>query len=171
MRRVMLCFTLGALWLPALADIRFRNLEDPDAPAWQEQEAQLPSFPKEENLLEFYVSAATSNRFFVDGETLSPGIDGAVRYVLVVRTAGGATNITYEGLRCQTLEHRLYATGRVEGTWIPSRTGAWKPVSNPAMNRHHAALSRDYLCPSRLPIATAEEGRDALRRGGHPNAK
>ena len=38
------------------------------------------------------------------------------------------------------------------------------------MNRHHAALSRDYFCPGGVPIFKADEGRDALRRGKHPQA-
>lgn len=155
----------------AAAEIRFRNLEDPDEPQWQEQETALPDYPKDGDLLEFYVSAATTNRFFIDGATLNPGADGVVRYSLVVRTAGGATNVSFEGLRCATLENRLYATGRRDGTWARARSSEWKRIANLPANRQHAALTRDYLCPSGVPIRTAEEGRDALRRGGHPDAK
>lgn len=172
MRRILLVALLAAVAIPAAAvEFRFRNLEDPDEPQWQEQEAPLPAFPKDEDLIEFYVSATATNRFFVDGATLNPGADGVVRYTLVVRTAGGATNITNEGLRCATLEYRLYATGRRDGTWVAARSSAWKAIANSVTNRQQAALSRDYLCPSRVSIFTAEEGRDALRRGGHPNAK
>jgi len=172
MRRVSALVMLAALAAPAAAlEVRFREWEDPDEPKWQELEAPFPAFPKDDDLIEFYVSATTTNRFFVDGATLSPGADGVVRYALVVRTAGGATNVTYEGLRCATLEYRLYATGRRDGTWVQARKGDWKELANSVTNRQQAALSRDYLCPSRLPILTAEEGRDALRRGGHPNAK
>lgn len=171
MSRLLLFAVLVAVAIPAAAEIRFRNWEDPDEPKWQEQAAPLPAFPKDEDLLEFYVSATTANRFFLDGATLSPGADGVVRYTLVVRTAGGATNVSHEGLRCQTLEYRLYATGRRDGTWVAARNSQWKDVSNAMTNRQQAALSRDYLCPSRIPIVTADEGRDALRRGGHPNAK
>lgn len=155
----------------ASAEIRFRNWEDPDEPTWQEEESALPAFPRDGDLLEFYVSAATTNRFFIDGASLNPGADGVVRYVLVVRAAGGATNVSFEGLRCATLEYRLYATGRGDGRWAKARSSEWKLMANLPANRQHAALSRDYLCPSRLPIQSAEEGRDALRRGGHPNAK
>lgn len=171
MSRLLLFAVLAVAAVPAVAEIRFRNWEDPDEPKWQEQEASLPAFPKDEDLIEFYVSATTTNRFFVDGATLNPGADGVVRYTLVVRTAGGATNVSYEGLRCQTLEYRLYATGRRDGMWVTARSSDWKAIANSPANRQHAALSRDYLCPSRVPIFTADEGRDALRRGGHPNAK
>lgn len=172
MRNLLLFAVLTALSVAsATAEIRFRNWEDPDEPKWQEEAVALPAYPKDDDLIEFYVSAATTNRFFLDGSTLNSGADGVVRYALVVRTAGGAVNVSYEGLRCATLEYRAYATGRRDGTWASARTSEWKAIANSPANRQHAALSRDYLCPSRLPIATAEEGRDALRRGGHPNAK
>jgi len=166
------CAVLLALCaLPVYAEInfRFRDFEDPDEPQWQEGEATLPDFPKDEDLLEFYVSAGTANRFYIDGKSISPGADGVVRFALVVRTAGGATNTSFEGIRCGTLETRLYAIGS-KGVWVPARNSAWNPIENKPINRHHAALSRDYFCPSMVPIQTAEEGRDALRRGKHPNA-
>lgn len=167
------CVVLLALCaLPAYAEInfRFRDFEeDPDEPKWQEGEATLPDFPKEEDLLEFYVSAGTANRFYVDGKSINPGADGVVRFALVVKTAGGAANTSFEGIRCGALETRLYAIGS-KGAWVPARNSAWKPIENKPINRHHAALSRDYFCPSRVPIQNAEEGRDALRRGKHPNA-
>jgi hypothetical protein len=157
--------------LPAWADIRFRNFEDPDEPKWQEGESALPEFPKEESLLEFYVSAGTTNRFFIDGQSISVGNDGVVRFTMVVKTSGGATNTTFEGIRCAAIETRLYAVGRADGTWVKARNSEWKPIENKPINRHHAALSRDYFCPSLIPIRAPEEGRDALRRGKHPDAK
>ena len=137
---------------------------------WKEAETVLPDFPKEENLLEFYVSAATSNRFFVDGATLSVGPDSVVRFTLLVKTSGGATNTTFEGIRCATRERRLYATGRSDGTWLKARISEWLPIENKTVNRQHAALSREIFCPRGGIIKTADEGRDALRRGRHPNA-
>jgi hypothetical protein len=155
----------------AQAEIRFRTWEeDPDAPKWEEAEAVIPEFPKEENLLEFYVGPVTTNRFFIDGATINPGKDGVVRYTLVVRTSGGATNISFEGMRCDTRQLRIYASGRSDGTWTKARISEWKPIENKPINRHHAALSRDYFCPAGAPIYTLEEGRDALKAGKHPRA-
>lgn len=155
----------------ASADIRFRQwAEDPDVPKWQESELKLPDFPKEENLLPFDVSATTPNRFFIDGKSIGTAGDGVVRYTLVVRTAGGATNITFEGIRCESVEYRLYATGRADGTWTLARASMWRAIENKPINRQHAALSRDYFCPNHIPIGTPEEGRDALKLGKHPNA-
>lgn len=158
---------LAALAIGLLAG---RALAEDDAPKRQEREVVLPAFPRESDLVEFYVSAATSNRFYIDAATLSAGDDGVVRYTLVVLTSGGATNVSHEGIRCATLEFRLYATGRSDRTWSPARTSEWRPIENKPVNRHHAALSRDYFCPNGNPVLSADEGRNALRLGKHPAA-
>jgi hypothetical protein len=160
------CLTAGL----ARADIGFRNLDDPDAPQWQEEDTTLPEFPKDENLREFYVGALTRHRFFIDGSTLGVGKDGVVRYVLVVRTSGGATNITLEGMRCASREFKIYATGQSDGSWSRARHDRWRPIENKPVNRQHAALFRDLFCPAGTPIRSPDEGREALRLGKHPEA-
>lgn len=145
-------------------------VDDDEAVVWAEGEVALPAFPADGDLIEFYVSAVTANRFFIDAKSLSAGSDGVVRYVLVVTTAGGATNVTFEGIRCSAREFRIYSTGRGDRSWGTLRSTDWRRIENKTVNRHHAALSRDYFCPSGSPILTADEGRDALRRGKHPQA-
>ncbi len=154
----------------ASAALGLRDNDDPDTPRWEEEAIQVPAFPQEASLREFYVSATTTHKYYIDAATLSVGKDGVVRYALVVRTGGGATNISYEGMRCQTREYRIYATGSRDGSWVPARRSEWRPVENKPTNRHHAALSRDYFCPVGNAIYTADEGREALRLGKHPNA-
>ncbi len=170
MRRQIACVLGFCLSVAAFANPRTHDPDDPDAVHWQEEIVQLPVFPEEKNLQEFYVSEMTSHRFFIDGESLKPGKDGVVRYVLVVRTRGGATNITFEGIHCGSQEFKLYASGRQDRTWGEVRSSVWRPIENKPMNRYHAALSRDLFCPARAPISSPEEGRDALRRGKHPQS-
>jgi len=170
-RRLLLVCALLALGPRMVcADGIFGAREDPDAPPWQEREVTLPAFPKDDDLIEFYVSATTANRFFVDAKSIDAGGDGVVRYALVIRTAGGATNVSYEGIRCERMEYRLYASGRADGNWAKVRSADWKPIENKPINRHHAALNRSYFCPGGVAIRSADEGRDALRRGRHPDA-
>lgn len=152
----------------ARADIVSRNFEDPDAQKWVEEEVEPPVFPQESNLREFYVSELTTNKFFIDAATLSVGKDGVVRYVLVVRTSGGATNITFEGIRCSSRELRIYASGRSDGSWAKARLSEWRLIENKLANRHHAELSRNLFCPNGTPLRSAAEGREALRLGKHP---
>ena len=148
------------------------NYEE-EAPWQEQQEVEPPAFPKPENLVPFYVSATATNTYLIDASTLAVGTDGVVRYVLVVRTAGGATNVSFEGIHCKASSWKHYATGRSDnGTWTLSRAARieWRPIENKPVNRHHAALSRDLLCPVGNPIRTADEGRTALRLGKHPNS-
>jgi hypothetical protein len=135
---------------------------------WVELEAELPEYPKDEALIEFNAGAATNNRYFIDGSTLSVGSDGVVRYVVVVKANGGATNVNFEGIRCGAKERKLYAFGRNDNTWAKSRTPAWQPIRP---GSYQAVLSREYFCPNKITIFRAEEGVDALRRGGHPEAR
>jgi hypothetical protein len=173
-RRSAICLAILVAARVAWADVHFRHFEEDDEPQWQESETVLPAFPKDEDLLEFYVSAGTSNRFFIDGKSINAdGNNGVVRFTLVIKTSGGATNISFEGLRCGASgaqEFRYYATGS-NGAWVKARNSAWKPIESKPINGYYAALSRNYFCPSTLPIFSAEEGRDALRRGRHPNAR
>jgi len=138
---------------------------------WQENAIGLPVFPQSDRLVEFYVSASTSFRFFIDPHSLTVGDDGVVRYVLVARSSSGVDNVWFEGIRCKSAELKRYATGRSDGTWAARRGAQWAAIDPRTMNRQHQALQREYFCPHNLPIATAAEGIDALRRGGHPNAK
>lgn len=170
LRALTICLLALIRASSASADIGLRDPVDPDEPKWVEEEVVLPTFPQDDNLREFYVSAMTSHRFFIDATTLSVGKDGVVRYVLVVRTSGGATNITFEGIRCESREVRIYASGRQDGQWMKARLSEWRPIENKPANRQHAALSRDLFCPSGTPIRSPAEGREALRLGKHPEA-
>lgn len=151
---------------------RYNTNVEEGAP-WQEQlEIEPPAFPKQENLREYYVSAVATNKYFIDASTLAVGADDVVRYVLVVQTGGGATNVSFEGIHCKERSWKHYATGRSDGTWMKSRAHHldWRPIENKPVNRHHAALSRDLFCPNGVAIKNADDGRNALRLGKHPNA-
>jgi hypothetical protein len=144
------------------------NYEEPEA--WKEAEvADLPAFPKSENLTGIYVSPVATNTYLIDGSTLTVAADNVVRYVLVVRTSGGAQNISFEGMHCKEGKWKTYATGRSDSTWSKARISEWRPIENKPVNRHHAALSKDFFCPNGINIQTADEGRNALRLGKHPN--
>lgn len=135
---------------------------------WIELESKPPPYPQEQALVEFNAGAATSNRYYIDGSTLDVGGDGVVRYVVVIRAVGGATNVNFEGIRCGSRERKLYAIGRSDRTWATSRTQSWQLIQR---GSYQAVLSREYFCPNNGIILKAEEGIGALKRGGHPEAK
>lgn len=165
-RLIAWLMTVGLLALPvgqALADFE----EDYEAKKWEEIEVQLPAPPRQENLVPFYVSAAADNRFFVDLISISVGSDGVVRYTLVVVSPSGVRNVSFEGMRCDTWERRLYAFGRADGAWSKSRNNRWERVREATNNRHHAALFQGYFCPDGIIVRSAEQATGLLRRGGY----
>lgn len=139
-------------------------------PAAATDDIALPGFPEEKNLVPFYVSATTAHRFMIDATSLEVGGDGVVRYTLVVKTGGGATNTSFEGMRCATGEYRIYASGQPPGRWSAARLSAWRTIENKPTNRYHAALFHDLFCPGGVAIGSAGEGRAALRPGNPPQA-
>jgi hypothetical protein len=141
---------------PAVAGL----FSDPD-PDWKEGEYMLPPPPSEETLRAFVVSATSSSTFMVDESSLVVGDDRVVRYVLVVRSAGGAENVTYEGIRCETGERRIYAIGRPGGEWGMARQSDWEVIGPQAHNRPRATLARAYFCDGTAPPRNREE---VLRR-------
>lgn len=126
----------------------------------------LPAPPRPEALVEFFVSSASSFRFFIDAPSLSVTPDGVVRYTLVARSASGHDNVSYEGIRCRTNTYKVYAYASANA-W--SRTDSdWKEIEPRSVQRWHNELRARYFCPLGLPILTADEGMRALRAGGHP---
>ncbi|HQR05126.1 MAG: CNP1-like family protein [Proteobacteria bacterium] len=150
--------------------VKDRDVFLPEEEGWKEEKVALPAPPQDASLIAVAMGPLSTHRVFVDDKSLSVGQDGVVRYTLVVRTAGGATNISYEGIRCGTLEYRVYALGGPQGAWSLVHDSAWKPIENRGINRQRAVLSRDFFCPAGESIRSAAEGLDALRRGRHPKA-
>jgi len=166
-RSKLACFALlaclgGGVWASAF---------DEEPVIWREAEVEFPALPVAEGMQPFFVSAAASNRFLIDPGSIAVGGDGVVRYVLLVETPGGARNMTYEGMRCQTREKRIYASARRDGSWSRSRNEAWEKIRDIAPNRQHAALFLDYFCPGGVIVRNPGEAIDALNKGGHPSNK
>lgn len=137
---------------------------------WREGSYVLPAYPAEEDLIEFFVSAASRFRFFVDAKSLSVSPDGVVRYTLVARSEGGAENVSFEGIRCSAGSYRIYATGHRDGTWS-ARPTDWRPIDPKSVARWHQALRREYFCPKGGHLRSAAEGVAALRSGRHPDSR
>jgi hypothetical protein len=119
---------------------------DENKKEWKEIEAQIPAYPKDADLIAFDAGPATSHRFYIDAKSLSIGSDEVVRYTLVIKTAGGATNVTYEGMRCETREQKYYAVGQASGSWTRARNPQWRRIELREVNQQHSALYNDFLC-------------------------
>jgi hypothetical protein len=104
--------------------------------------------------------------YYIDPASISVGADGVVRYSVVARSMGGATNVSYEGLRCNSRERILYAFGRADGSWSPARKLEWQSAAG-GTAKYFSTLADYYFCPNRKPVADAAEAVDALKQGGH----
>jgi hypothetical protein len=92
------------------------NTDDADSEALKaESPVVLPAPVQKNNLLPFYVSPTTTLDFAIDAKSVSVTGEGIVRFVLVVTSQSGASNISYEGIRCSTGEKKLYAIGQING--------------------------------------------------------
>ena len=81
------------------------NTDDADSDALKaESPVVLPAPAQKSNLLSFYVSPTTTLDFAVDAKSVSVTEEGIVRFVLVITSQSGASNISYEGIRCSTGE-------------------------------------------------------------------
>ena len=102
--------------------------------------------------------------------SLSSGDDGVVRFTVVVRTAGGAENITYEGMRCTTGERKLYAFGRGDGEWSRNKYARWEPIDARGATSYHKELFYHYFCmvdgPGNMNLIRQAIERGGLSRGG-----
>ncbi len=131
---------------------------DPDAPRiWEETEVNIPTAPPSKDLKPFYVSATTQLQFALDAPSIAFGKDEVIRYVIVITTPSGAKQVTYEGIRCEKYEWRLYATMQSDGKWSKSANSRWQGIRNTSYNSYHAALVRDAFCDNAIPRRSAKE--------------
>jgi hypothetical protein len=132
---------------------------------WSEGAHQLPPLPDPANLIRIDVSAHTSNSFAVDEQSVTYGEDEVIRYTLVITSPSGARNVSYEGMRCATAERRVYAFVGSGGGWAPTRNSAWVRIQENGLNRHHAALFREYFCSSGGSVMDTAQARRVLPNG------
>ena len=112
----------------------------------------MPEAPKTENLTSFYVSPATSFRFFIDTHSISISKDEVVHYTLIAQSPEGAKNISFEGMRCSNRTFKVYAYLGANDTFRPRTDPQWARVDEAEANRQRAALYKDYICSSGVPL-------------------
>ncbi|MCC8393925.1 CNP1-like family protein [Paraburkholderia sp. MMS20-SJTR3] len=126
---------------------------------WVENKVDtLPTLPTDANLLPFEVSGNTPLHFAIDPKSLSVGDDGVVRYTVVVTSPGGARNVSYQGIRCDTYEWRQYAALNADhDDWDRTVANDFSRIENGALNAYQAALYQDYMCANKIPLGSAKQ--------------
>ena len=143
--------------------VPFLSEDDQKPPA--ENTVTLPPYPQDRDLLEFAAGPASSHRYFIDKQSLLVGNDGIVRYAVIVKAAGGAVSASYEGIRCNPAQKRLYAVGRGE-KWIEAKNAQWTEIRPRIANEYQATLYMDFFCTNRLIVQNREEALRVLLRSG-----
>ena len=138
---------------------------DEEKKSWKEIQAQLPPYPKPQNLVQLDVGRASPHRFLIDTSSISLGEDGVMRFTSVVKTSGGATNVTFEGMRCETREQKVYAFGHSDGSWMRARDPKWRRIEPKDLTPQHYVLYREYFCPERTRPTPVNRAVEALKRG------
>lgn len=162
---------LSAFALDALAarDMILRPqrevLPDVEEYVWKEKETKLPEWPQDEDLLEFEVELPnTPFRYYIDTRSFSyDPVEGVVRYTLVIRSRRGGENVTYEGLRCNTSEYKVYAYGNGKGVMRPARNPTWQHLIEAGHTRYRTDLKKKYFCGSGTVPVDARIMLDNLR--------
>ncbi|GHT93950.1 lipoprotein [Betaproteobacteria bacterium] len=161
------CAGLAACLLtPGVAAAQLAQVDEDEEvlnePAWKETAYALPDAPREQTLRAFELSPPSANQYQIDLASLTLSADGVIRYVLVAKSRSGASSTTFEGLRCETGERRLYASLGNDGRWRPLKRGTWMPLGTVA-NNPRMALAVDYFCDDSTPARSREAIIDRFR--------
>lgn len=117
---------------------------------WAEEVADLPPIPKDSDMFEVEVDGASGNRYFIDTAHVTVGEDGVTRLTLVTQPRRGERIITYEGIRCETHESRVYAIANGD-EWAVAKQGEWRHVPTTGYKQIRGVLIAGPACDLGTP--------------------
>jgi hypothetical protein len=143
-------FTLILTLSLALAGCAGDPLEsgvDPFAPmVFKEGATAMPLNPPNKATTEsFYVSQQTIFKFAVDTNSILIGNDGITRYIVILTSPNGNSQVKYEGIRCDSFQWRLYGTFE-NAVWKENPLSIWRAIQDRTPNRYQAALAQGAFC-------------------------
>ena len=157
--------TLGITLIGCTGDPMQSGL-DPFAPmVFKEGVTKMPlNPPNPATLVPFYVSETTIFKFAVDTDSISIGKDGVTRYIVVMTNPSGEKQATYEGIRCDSFQWRLYGTLE-NNTWRENPLSSWRAIQTGVPNRYQAALAQGAFCN----FTSQEQSLRAVLKSLNPN--
>ncbi len=167
--KILISLIIGLSLLTACAAKKEFKDEFDEKQNWTEQLSQLPAYPDDSNLIAFDAGSLTDYQHFIDTTSISVGQDGVIRFTLVTQSSAGAMNISYEGIRCETNERKLYAIGRDDKTWSRPRISEWQPLGFVRQFYAQRELSKNLFCPHKRIVKNREEAIRVLKNGVHPS--
>lgn len=127
----------------------------PDDPEWKELDAPSPPAFSTDKLLPLDMPPYVSVKFGIDPSTLSIGVDGIVRYVVVTRNTSGTVNAMFEGIRCGTGEVKTYARANDKGVWSTVTEPKWRVFTDNLPSKHAWVFARQAACDGRATAASS----------------
>ena len=119
-----------------------------------EQTIVLPPYPSADSLITVDLLVRDFPfTLLIDTGSLEVDDEGVIRYTAVLRSAAGAENVVYEGVRCTRRQYRRYAYG-AQGRFHRVGNSKWQFIRTVTQDRYRAALIDDYFCP--LPTGDRE---------------
>ncbi len=144
----------------------------PEEQPWVEANVAPPPYPKDSDLVEFYLRGQTRNRFFIDASSLTVGPDRIVRFALVIRVPEGAENATFSGLRCSDRDWKDYFLGRSDRTWSLNQAAQWRRIQDLGFNNYQGTLYQDYMCAGGVSsVGPAGDAAKLVRLLKHPTPR
>jgi hypothetical protein len=122
---------------------------------WAEERVAPPAGFSQDRLLPLDAASGSALRYGIDPASVSVGVDGVVRYVLVARSSSGALNVLFEGIRCATAEMKTYARWNNAGAWNLSPDAPWRPLLSSGSTRQGLLLARQGVCEGKTPNGNA----------------
>ena len=114
---------------------------------WKEGGSALPSFPRDENLVDLRLDYPGSRfSYFLDSESLKLGDDGVVRYTLLIRSASGGSNVMFEGMLCNDKAYKTYGYGTGKGKFQVARNPKWRPIRESGSKPYRYDMWKQYFC-------------------------
>ena len=115
--------------------------------SWKEGEQALPSFPREENLVDLHLDYPGSKfSYFLDSDSLKLGDDDVIRYTLLVRSTSGASNVMFEGMLCNEKIYKTYGYGTGKGKFKVARNPKWRPIRESGNKPFRYDMWKHYFC-------------------------
>ena len=126
----------------------------------------FPPVPKARNLIRVGSdSLGTRYEYFIDGSSILLGSDDVIRYTVVLQSDTGVRNVYFEGIRCETMEARIYGYATRHGGFKPLASSTWTGLRAVGPFAYRLLLADKFMCDSHgWPI----DGKKALTKLTRP---
>lgn len=114
---------------------------------WQEADLPVPDSPTDDSLVPLEIYQMPDYKYYIDIKSLNvSGGDNVVRYTAVLETPSGIRNVFFEGIRCDNMTYKLYASALWGQPLKKTFASEWRNISVVGVNVYRNDLFRYFLC-------------------------